>query len=58
MTLSKTIKCLLGSPYQLINAEITNSCNYLQMYENVSKTEAHERLIQSKVVVPKKMFSL
>ena len=31
-------------PYELINAEITNCCNYLQMYQNLSETEAHKRM--------------
>ena len=31
-------------PYELINAEITNCCNYLQVYQNLSETEAHKRM--------------
>ena len=30
-------------PYQLINAEITNCCNYLPMYGNLSEIEAHKK---------------
>ena len=37
LTLNKTQLNVCGvSPYQLINAGITNCCNYLQMYKNLS----------------------
>ena len=37
LTLNKTqLNVCWVSPYQLINAGITNCCNYLQMYKNLS----------------------
>ena len=45
-------------PYQLINAEITNCCNYVHMYKNLSELQKliRKTVIQSRVVVLKKKF--
>ena len=46
------------SPYQFISAEITYCRNYRQMYKNLSEIEVHKKRVWSKVVLPKKYFSL
>ena len=44
--------------YQFINIEITYCRNYWQTYKNLSEIEAHKKRVWSKVVLPKKCFSL
>ena len=40
--------------YQFVNDEITYCCNYWQMHQNPSETQADNKRLLSKVVVPKK----
>ena len=44
LTLNKTqLNVCWVPPYQLIYAEVTNCCNYLQMYKILSEIEAHKK---------------
>ena len=52
------VKVCWVPPYQFINAEITYCRNYWQMYKNLSEIEVHKKRVWSKVVPPKKCFSL
>ena len=45
-------------PYQFINAQITCWRNYWPMYKNLSEIEVHKKRVWSRVVAPKKCFSL
>ena len=52
------VNVCLVPPYQFIKDEITYCRNYWQMYKNLSEIEVHKKRVWSKVVPPKKCFSL